>query len=57
MPFLLLPRGEPELEVGGVGEATVNDDDSSSIKIRHKLCQGAHWQGKTPEGRVHARLA
>ena len=25
MPFLLLPRGEPELELGGVREATVKD--------------------------------
>lgn len=31
MPFLLLPRGEPELELGGVREATVNKDVTSKV--------------------------
>ena len=31
VPFLLLPRGGPELELGGVREATVNKDMTSKV--------------------------
>ena len=31
VPFLLLPRGGPELELGGVREATVNKDITSKV--------------------------